>query len=372
MKKVLVISNLGRHFRFFGQYDYKVLLDLGFDVHIAANFEEKIDNFDDTRVIKHQIDFKRNPFNYRNLYAYFQLKKLFNSHFFQIIQTQSPSGGFYSRLAAVSTRRKGSKVIYTAHGFHFYKGAHIVNWFTFFVIEKLLGYFTDCLITINKEDYLTANRFKLARNVRFIPGVGINLSKFQNKQQKDLIRTKYNYNINDFILISVAELNNNKNQEMLINVILRLKEKINNIVLILVGNGKNYEKYFKLIKKYELEDNVKLLGQRNDIPELLSLSDIFVTASRREGLPVSVMEAMAVGLPIVATNCRGNIDLVINNENGYVVNIDDVSSFAEKIETLYSNKELINLFASKSIELIKKFDIKNVSQEMKSIYKQYT
>lgn len=371
MKKVLVLSNLGRHFRLFGQYDYKVLLDLGFEVHIAANFSDKVDYFEDNRVIKHQINFKRNPFNPYNLLAYIELKKLFKSHFFHLIQTQSPSSGFYSRLAAIKTRKKGTKVIYTAHGFHFYKGASFFNWATFFVFEKILGYFTDCLITINSEDYFNAKKFKISNIIEFIPGVGIDLEKFKNhtNEIKKELRFRYGYKNDDFILISVAELNKNKNQKMLIRVMDELKGSYKNIILLLVGDGKYHKKYLKQIKKCNLENNVKILGYRNDIHELLLLSDVFVTASQREGLPLSVMEAMATGLPVIATDCRGNRDLVKDNVNGFLVKVNDVSGFAKSIEKLYSDRQLNNRLGNGSAELIKQYDISNVSNQMKIIYK---
>lgn len=370
MKKVLVISNLGRHFRLFGHYDYKVLLDLGFEVHIAANFSDKVDYFEDNRVIKHQINFKRTPFNPLNLVAYFKLKKLFKSHFFHLIQTQSPTGGFYSRLAAIKTRKKGTKVIYTAHGFHFYKGASFFNWAIFFVFEKILGYFTDCLITINSEDYFNAKKFKISNKIEYIPGVGIDLEMFKNQTNeiKKELRFRHGFKNDDFILISVAELNKNKNQKMLIRVMDELIESYKNIILLLVGDGKYHKKYLKKIKKCNLENNVKILGYRSDIPKLLLLTDVFVTASQREGLPLSVMEAMATGLPVIATDCRGNRDLVRNNINGFLVKINDVSGFAKSIEKLYSDKQLCNRFGYSSSELIKQYDISNVSNKMKKIY----
>lgn len=120
-------------------------------------------------------------------------------------------------------------------------------------------------------------------------------------------------------MICVGELNNNKNQRVLINAVNILKYKIPNLKLLIVGDGINKDRYQSLINKLELNINVNLLGYRSDVSELMGLSDVAISASRREGLPVNVMEAMATGLALVVSDCRGNVDLITNNETGYIV-----------------------------------------------------
>ncbi|CCC57879.1 glycosyltransferase family 4 protein [Caloramator australicus] len=373
MAKVLVTVHLGRHFRIFGHYDYKVLLDMGHEVHIAANFNDTIDKFDDKRVIKHQIDFDRNPFSLANIKAYRQLKELFKRYRFDLIHTQSPSGGAVTRLAAIEERKKGTKVIYTAHGFHFYKGASLKNWILYYNIEKFLGCFTDCVITINKEDYDFAKKNFKENKVKYIPGVGIDLNKFipQNIENKIKLRKQYGYDENDFILIYVAEMSYRKHQDLLINVTNLLKTKIPNLKLLLVGKGKLLEKYKEQTKKLNLEKYIHFLGYRKDVPDLMTIADVAVSSSRQEGLPVNIMEAMATGLPLVVTNCRGNRDLITNGENGYVVGIDDVGEFANAIEKIYKEDELRRKFGKKNLENIKMYSIENVKKEMERIYNSY-
>lgn len=373
MAKVLVTAHLGRHFRIFGQSDYKVLLDMGYEVHIAANFNNQIDRFDDKNVIKHQIDFDRNPFSKQNIRALKQLKILLDKESFDLIHCQSPSGGAITRLAAKNTRKKGTKVLYTAHGLHFFEGAPKKNWLIYYNFEKILGHYTDCIITINEEDYNNAKEKLKIKDVRHVQGVGIDLEKFkpQTKEKKLVLRKEYGYKEDDFILIYVGELSYRKNQDMAIEVINRLKDKIPNIKLILVGTGELKEKYEEKVKKLNIDKNVEFLGYRKDICNLMALSDICIPTSRQEGLPVNIMEAMATGLPLVVTNCRGNRDLIKNNKNGYIVDLDDIEGFKKAIENLYKSPNIREAFRENSISVIKNYSIDNISLEMKKIYSEY-
>lgn len=370
LARVLVTAHLGRHFRIFGHYDFEVLLELGHEVHIAANFNESIDHFDDTRVIKHQIDFARNPYSKGNIKAYNQLKRLFNEVNFDLIHTQSPAGGAVTRLAARAIRKKGTKVIYTAHGFHFFKGAPKKNWFIYYTIEKILSNWTDIIITINNEDYENAKQKLNAKEVKHVHGVGIDLNKFlpQTIDRKNELRKKYSFNENDFILTYVGELSYRKQQDLIIKSAATLKNNIPNLKILLAGVGALEKEYKEMVKDLELENIVYFLGYRNDVPNLMMLSDISVSASRQEGLPVNVMEAMATGLPLVVTNCRGNKDLVRDGINGNVIEVDDYNGFSKAIINLYNSKKTREKYKEKNLELIKVYSLENIVVEMMGIY----
>ncbi|MEH7116829.1 glycosyltransferase family 4 protein [Neobacillus vireti] len=373
MAKVLVTAHLGRHFRIFGHYDYKVLLSMGHEVHIAANFSNEIDEFSDPDVIQHQIDFDRNPFSKNNLMAKKQLEKLFNEQYFDMIHCQSPSGGAITRLAARKTRKKGTKIIYTAHGFHFFKGSPKKNWLIYFNIEKFLSYFTDTIITINDEDFKVAKDALPVKNVRYIHGIGIDLEKFkpQTNEIKTSLRKEYGYNDEDFILIYAGELSHRKHQDLIIDAISLLKSKIPNIKVLLAGVGILEEQYKQQVLNLGLEENINFLQYRKDIKNLMLISDLAVSASRQEGLPVNVMEAMATGLPLVVTNCRGNRDLVKNNIGGYVLEINDVKGFSDAIKNLYFSKELREKLSQANLEIINDYSLVKVRKEMIEIYQEY-
>ena len=373
MAKVLVAVHLGRHFRIFGQSDYKVLLDMGHEVHIAANFNDEIDKFDHPDVVKHQIDFDRNPFSKQNLKAFNQLKELFSKEKFDLIHCQSPSGGAITRLAAKKTRKRGTKVLYTAHGLHFFEGAPKKNWLMYYNFEKFLAKYTDGIITINGEDYNSAKEMLKINDVYHVHGVGIDLEKFtsQNKDNKLSIRNEYGYKKDDFILIYVGELSHRKNQDMAINVINKLKDRIPNIKLLLVGDGDLKYKYKSSVKQLNLEKYVDFLGYRKDVNRLMMLSDIAISTSRQEGLPVNIMEAMATGLPLVVTNCRGNRDLVSNNENGYVIEYYNTTNFSDSIVKIFESDSLNCRLSKSSLHSIGKYSIQKINKDMKLIYSVY-
>ncbi|EOD00103.1 glycosyltransferase family 4 protein [Caldisalinibacter kiritimatiensis] len=370
MKKVLFTATVDSHILNFHVPYLKWFKEKGYEVHVASNGNSSIPFVD----IKHNILFERSPFRLVNLKAYKQLKKIIDNNNYKLIHCHTPMGSVLTRLAAKKARKKETKVIYTAHGFHFFKRAPIVNWLLYYPVEKWLSKYTDCLITINDEDYECAIRKKFkAGFIKKVNGVGIDLNKFkfQTSEKRKELRKQYGYSEMDFILIFVAELNHNKHQDMLINVVNVLKNKIPNIKLLLVGEGNLMEQYMYQVKELDLENNIKLLGYRKDVPNLMAISDVAVSASRREGLPVNVMEAMATGLPLVVTDCRGNRDLVKNGENGYVVGIDDVDGFANAVDELYRLHKVRVKYGLNSVELVKKCSLDNVIIKMEQIYKKY-
>jgi len=373
MKKVLFVAHVvKRHFMLFHVPYIKWFKNNGYETHVCANND--YENKNDCKIPHcdkyYDLPFQRSPFSSKNIATYKELKKIINQNQYDIIHCHTPVGGVLTRIAARNARKKGTKVIYTAHGFHFYKGAPIVNWILYYPIEKWLSRYTDILITINNEDFERAKRKFKTKKVEYIQGVGIDLNKFKPQliEKKKELRKKYGYSDTDFILIYVAEMSYRKHQDLLINVVNILKTKIPVLKLLLVGTGELLDKYIVQAKRLKLEQHINFLGYRNDIPNLVSIADVSVSSSRQEGLPVNVMEAMATGLPLVVTNCRGNRDLVKDGENGYVVEIDDVYGFAKAVEKLYNSEELRKSFSKKSLEIIKEYSLDKVREDMSKIY----
>lgn len=368
MKKVLFVATVTSHINSFHIPYLKLFSKNGYEVHVASRENEKIKYSD-----KHyNILFERSPIKLNNIKAYRELKKVIDENDYEIIHCHTPVGGVLTRLAARKTRKKGTKVIYTAHGFHFYKGAPLLNWLIYYPIEKWLSKYTDCLITINQEDYERAKRkFKKCKQIELVHGVGVDENKFNlemKNQEKEELKKKIGLEANDFILLEVGELNKNKNQIMVINAMKNLMKKNPNIHLLIVGKGQQEEFYKAKINEYNLKDNIHMLGYREDIPQLLKVSDVLVSLSYREGLPVNVMEAMASGIPVVATDCRGNRDLILNGQNGYIVKTDDTVSLEEKILFLAENEKKCEQFKEKSKDLIKKYEKEEIKTRMEKIY----
>ena len=313
----------------------------------------------------HQIDFIRTPYHPGNIKAYLQLKELVKKEKYDVIHCNTPIGGILGRI--VGTLCKTKKVIYQAHGFHFYKGAPLVNWLLYYPVEKWLARYTDALITINREDYELAKRKMKLRNggkVYYVPGVGIDSKKFSNAMlDKWTKRRELGIPGDAVLLLSVGELNNNKNHETVIRAIADV-----NVYYIIAGMGELHQYLENLIDTQNLHERVKLLGFRNDVKELYEAADIFVFPSFREGLSVAVMEAMASGLPCVASRIRGNTDLLENTNGGFLCDPHDVLDFAEKINILASDTQLREAMGSSNRLVIQKFSTETVIQEMQNIY----
>lgn len=355
---------MSRQFYLFEQGNIEVLKSLNYEVHCAANYDDANERLDSLDIIRHNFDIKRSPVSFKNIIAYKQLKKIIKTENFDAIHCHSPMGGVLTRLIAKSCGV--DTVLYTAHGFHFYKGAPLINWLIYYPIEKWLSKYTDLIITINKEDFHRAKLFNTCR-VEYVPGIGIECDKIKKTQnQRRFKRLEFTLTDNTFLILSIGELNKNKNHESIIRAIANLNNR--NIQYFICGSGVLEKKLRLLINSLELNDNVKLLGYRNDIHELCAAADLFVFPSYREGLSVSLMEAMAAGLPIIASNIRGNTDLIKSNINGILVEPDDIESIKTSILKLMNEPKLRNKMKLNNENDIEKFAIQNVSELMKNIY----
>lgn len=366
MRKVLFTATVDSHILHFHIPFLKYFKENGYEVHVATNTDDEIPYCDK----KHKICFERSPIKINNLKAIKELKKVVNEEKFDIIHTHTPMGSVVTRLASKKARKNGTRVIYTAHGFHFYKGASVKSWLIFYPVEKYLAKYTDTLITINKEDYeLAKSKFsKRCKDINYVPGVGIDENKFNIKMSKEE-RIKFRKSLGleekDFVITCIARLDKNKNQGLLIEALNNLKDKYKDMHLLLVGPDEINGLYQEMTDAKNLNNNVHFTGYRSDIAQILSISDMYVSASFREGLPVNIMEAMYFSLPIVASNCRGNTDLVENNVNGFISSPTDALDFAKCIEKVYLKNDV---FGKKSKELVKNYTLDKIMKDMEKIY----
>lgn len=369
-KKVLFVATVVKtHIMVFHLPYLKWLKDCGYEVHVSARNDYEIKS--DCKIPYcdkyYDFPFERSPINLNNIRTYAKLKKIIDENEYDLVHCHTPMGGVITRFATRKARKKNTKVIYTAHGFHFYKGAPLKNWLIYYPVEKFLANFTDVLITINNEDYQHAvnNNFK-SKRIEYINGVGIDLDSY--KKRKNVKKEELGYTKKDFIITYVAELSHRKNQIFLFEAIQLLRNEIPDLKVLLIGTGPLESFYKNKVKELGIKKYVHFLGYRNDVPEILSMSDLAVSTAKQEGLPVNIMESMATGLPLIVTNCRGNRDLVKNNQNGYVIELDDSKKFAQTIIKLYESKEIREKFKKENLNLVSKYSINNVLNEMKEIY----
>lgn len=374
--KILFVSNVRSHIGQFHTNYINLLVKNGHTVDVSCydNSADK-DGFDFKAINKfYFIPLQRSPFKTANIKAISQLKEIIKNGNYDIIHCHTPMGAVAARMAAKQAKSE-AKVIYTAHGFHFFKGAPAMNWMFFYPVEKMLAHRTDTLITINSEDYNLARnkKFKVKDDILKINGVGVDLNKFTvaTPQAKAQLRKEYGYGEDEFMLIYPADLVTGKNQEMIFKAVKMLKNKIPTIKLLLPGQQKMITEYVQMVKDMGIENNVEFLGYRRDIPNLVTLCDVSVSASRREGLPVNLIEALAIGKPIVATNVRGNGDIVEDGVNGFLVELDNAEQMADRIYEIYCNPQLAQKMSEEAVKLSKKYSISSVNKSLAEVYKKY-
>lgn len=371
MKKALIITTVSGFVPQFEMENVALLQALGYEVHYASNFKVAVYKYEKSifvknNIIEHQIDFARSPYAIaKNIRAYQQLKKLVMSIKFDLIHCHTPMGGVIARLVAM--KNYTGQLIYTAHGFHFFKGAPLVNWLIYYPVEKLLSRYTDYLITINAEDYNRARKFH-AKNIVYIPGVGIdcrskiNTVSDREKKLKDL-NIPNNYNI----VLSVGELIKRKNYDIALEAF--KKAKLKNTIYLICGNGVYYDKLIKKAHKLALDEKVTFLGYRTDVYEIMNCASVFFFPSKQEGLSVALMEAMAAGLPIVCSNIRGNADLINSTNGGFMYHPRDVAGFSKALVRILSDPVLANKMGESNKKGIAKFDKSHSRKIMENIYR---
>ena len=378
MKKALMVAHVAYAIEMFNMPNIRLLISMGYEVQVACNFDDRSSLSDEkVALLKdkltalgvkyHNIPFQRMPIKPANLKAYTQLKSLIDSESFDLIHCHTPVGGIITRLAAAKSRKKnGTKVIYTAHGFHFFDGAPLINWLIYFTAEKLCSYFTDTIITINKEDYNNAKTKLNAKKVAYVPGVGVDTDFFAgNAGKREALLGEISADKDSIILLSVGELSDRKNHSVSIKALSKVKN--DNVHLVIAGTGEKRDEFLSLAKDLGVNGRVHLLGFRTDIAELLKSADIFLFPSVQEGLPVALMEAMSCSLPVICSAIRGNIDL-IDDSCGVLCGASDVEGFAKAIEKLIADPDTRKAMAQKALDRSKNYDIKIIENHMKDIY----
>ena len=370
--KILYITTVSSTINAFLIPHIEMLINNKNKVDCAASMNVEINDILKNKNVKFfNIPFKRMPLKVSNFIAFKKLLKIQKKYNYDVIHVHTPVASIFGRLLKVFYPKL--KIIYTAHGYHFYKGAPKKNWFLYYPIEKVMAKLTDVTITINKEDYEITKKKLKPKKCYLVNGVGLDLNQYKqlSKQEKENKRKELQISKDDFILIMIAELNINKNQIQLIKAMELLKEKYPNIKALLVGSGPMENLIKNEISNRNLEENVKLLGFRKDVNELINISDIGVLLSFREGLPRNIMELMANNKKVIATNIRGCKDIICNDEIGTLVKVGDFKETANKIEKYYLDSlnviEDDNLNELKSN--IKEYNISNIKKELKFIYK---
>ena len=365
MAKILLVANTDMHINLCYLPYIKYLKEQGHIVHVVTNTGVTIE-YSDKKI---KVPIHRTPWKFGNIQAIIALKKVIDEEKYDLISCSTPMGGVVARIAAIKARKKNNtKIIYTAHGFHFYKGCPLFNKLIYYPVEKILAKYTDIMITINEEDYKFAlNHFPI--DIRYIEGIGYDDNKLNNKltrKEKATLRRGLGINRNDYVITYIAELSVRKRQKYLIKALSNMN--LENIKVLLVGDNILGDTIYKLIRKKKMENIIKVLGFRNDISNILDITDLVISVSKQEGLPLNIMEAMKKEKPIIVTNCRGNRDLIRNGKNGIVIPINNPSELVKKVTYLKNSPTKALRLAKENVKYADKYKLNVILPKYVKIY----
>ena len=334
--KILYVTTIGLTLNTFLVPHILELVRRGHKVDCACNIDRVLDKeLEGNKVVTHNIKFSRNPFNKDNLQAIKEIKELQEKNNYDVVHVHTPIASFITRYALKNYK---VKVIYTCHGFHFYSGASIINWILYYPVERISAKWTDRIITINNEDFKRAKSFKLRNKgeVLLMHGVGINPTDYEVENfDKDTYRKQFGVEKDDFMILMLAEINKNKNHIQIIKAIEMMEDK-SKVKVICGGSGPLEESLKAKVQELKLDENIKFIGYRNDIKELLNSCDCVALLSKREGLGKCLLEGMLLNKKIIATKTRGSSTLLGENSNAFC-EIDNYRSTKELIERLMTN-----------------------------------
>ncbi len=373
MKKILLtctdlmaIQFFTEHIKYWHDQDYWVDLACSPVGHRVNELIEFFGSIENTSI--KTVDLERSPFKLSNLKGFLQLIKIAKKEHYDIVVTNEPVMGLLTRLAFAN--KKETKVTYIAHGFHFYKGGSKLNNLIYHTIERFASHFTDTLVTINQEDFEAAKKLKLKKNgtVQYIPGIGVSTSKFYKSTEEERIEIRNDLGLSDddFVIAVIGELNDNKNQETIIRAIATLTSECPNLKTLFMGIGEKAEHLKNLCCELDIDNSVRFLGYRHDVNRILSVCDLGASASLREGLGLNIIEEMASGLPVIASENRGHRDIV-TEDSGILLQENTVEKFAKAFAELYKSPETCKAISKNNLELCKKFDIEAIKLSLLNI-----
>lgn len=371
MKKILLVATVQSHIAQFHKPLIKWLCENGYQVDVAArnNLDTKPNLKLDIPGEIYDVPFSRSPFSLKNIKAYRDLCKLIESGAYDVVHCNTPVGGILARMAANAKRKKGElKVIYEAHGFHFFKGGSKKNWILWYPVEKYFSRLTSVLITINKMDYALASEKFKAEKVEYIPGVGLDLTQFESAEKSNNLREEFNLAEDSKIVFSVGELNKNKNHQVVIRAVAHLNDP--KIHYFLAGNGPLKDELCRLADKLGVSSQVHFLGYRRDVPSLLKNADVYAFPSLREGLGMASIEAMSSGLALLTSDRHGINDYSENGKTGFKYNPHDYRGFADGIKKIVYDDALKLQMGEYNKGVSKRFTVESSMSSLCEIYRE--
>ena len=320
-----------------------------------------------------EIQWSRNPLDPRNLLGTPQLiREIVAREKYDIIHVHTPVAAFVTRYALKDLRQKlGAKVIYTAHGFHFYAGGNRLKNAIFIQLERWGGKWTDYLVTINHEDKYAAQRYQILepQRIRYMPGIGVDLNYYNPRSVPDAavaaVRQELGLEENNRLLLSVAEFTARKHHVDAIGAFAKLARS--DVHFALAGTGPLREKMQQLASDLGVADRIHFLGNRRDIPVLMRAASANILVSAQEGLPRSVLESLALETPTIGTKIRGTQDLLADG-CGLLIDVGAVDELASAMSTVLDRPEQAAHMSKLGSERISTYDLDSIVKMHEQLY----
>lgn len=320
-------------------------------------------------VLTHIVEMRREVSPLHDLHAFFKIQQVLAGRRFHIVHGHSSKGGFLGRLAG---KLHGLPTVYTPNGFHFLGLDHQLSRSAFVGLERIAGKVTDRLIAVSQSEAEVARNARIvaATKLSVIPN-GVNVVELgQRAERRAALRASCGISQNAKVITTVARLSQQKDPRTLIQAIARLnRPERERIVCLWCGAGPLREDVLNFARQLGVSEHVRLLGVRQDIPDILLASDVFVLASLYEGLPFALLEAMATGVPVVATDVVGNRDVVIDRHNGRLISAGSPEMLADAIEELLTNAPLASAYAARAVSYVERhFSVSAMARATAEIY----
>ncbi|KAA5476055.1 glycosyltransferase [Bacteroides caccae] len=371
--KALMLAPMGSVHRRFNKANIDALHALGYEVELCANFEngdgpeihnqKYVKECEENGIKTHSILFARHSLT-DSLKCLSQLKELLKNELYDIVHTHTETGGLLLKLAH-GVKGK-SKFFYTPHGMSFWKGSSLKSQLVYKPLERWICSGMDVNLGMNMEEVEYMEHWNKC-SATYVHGIGLNVDRMQNPVRcQDEVRKEFGLAEGDKFVVSIGELDDNKNHVTVIRALAKLPHK--DWKYVLCGVGPNRDILFSEVAGLGLKDNVIFAGYRSDIPDILNAADIFVFPSYHEGMPVSVLEAMACGLPIICSEIRGNVDIIKGGDNGYLFQPNDANTLGDKLTLLMNDVDKRKVMGCRNKEIVKDFSLDAVTEELKKIY----
>ena len=333
-KKLLFVASSGVHIRNFHLPYLAALKEAGWDIHVACAGSEGLEAHG-ARVT--ELPFEKKLLSTQNLKAARILRRIIKEDNIQALILHTSLAACFGRLALLGLPKR-PRVVNVVHGYLFDDDSPLIKRFAYLGVERLLAPVTDLVMTMNRWDEICAKKHRLAKAVESIDGMGVNFSWLDGQKSGDpeTLRRELGLVPTDFVLLYPGEFSRRKSQIFLLKTLELLPDEVK---LVLPGQGVLLEECRRYAEKRGIAHRIRFPGAVTQVGRYYEMADVLVSASRSEGLPFAVMEAMYFGLPVVVSRVKGHEDLIRNEENGLLYPYGDPETCAACIRSVMEDRD---------------------------------